>query len=117
VKEENTETRWRKKTHKAKDLIFPNPWTLLNMMADFIASSTLSNSVENPNLSSSEMTRQVTPFYYQPAFLLLLPLDNILRGLPKRIAEKEGRTSGVITPSSSSMVNLGFETPPSAPET
>ena len=51
------------------------------MMADFIASSTLSNSVENPNLSSSEMTRQVTPFYCQLAFLLLIPLDSILRRL------------------------------------
>jgi hypothetical protein len=49
-------------TYRAKDLIFPNPWTLLNMIADFIASSTLSNSVENPNLRSSEMTLQVTPF-------------------------------------------------------
>ena len=59
--------RWGKMTYRAKDLIFPNPWTLLNMIADLIASSTLSNSVENPNLSNSEITRQVTPFWDQLA--------------------------------------------------
>ena len=44
------------------------------MIADLIASSTLSNSVENPNLSNSEITRQVTPFWDQLASFVFLML-------------------------------------------
>jgi hypothetical protein len=40
-------------TYRERDLTLPNPWTLLNMIAAFIPSSTLSNSVLNPNFRSS----------------------------------------------------------------
>jgi hypothetical protein len=74
------------------------------MIAAFISSVTLSNSVPNPYFSISWMTRQVTPFYI---ISLLVSQKNKSEYI---------RTSGEITPSSSPRVRDGLDTPPSAPE-